>query len=118
MFKMTPRKPRQENRDLGIIAVLIIVIALLVLIIILMSFNLTKFKDEAEEEKTFDWLIDNCKCTDWEGEFSCFEGFEIKGNFCWRDKQFTLPLRGCSKFVCPEYIMELNNNTLSWERIK
>ena len=49
----------------------------------------------------WDWVKDNCDCIERERLFCGFEGFVLnEDGYCYKEKEFTNPLRGCSKYNC------------------
>ena len=85
--------------------VAIIVFVVLVTLLIVISLILKQIK-KAENERR-EWLKENCKCIEYNGERTCLEGYELKGVFCVKGKEFTNSLISCSKYKCGDSIEEV-----------
>lgn len=50
-------------------------------------------------ENEFEDLNLDCRCTEY-GKRECLEGWELKGNYCWKENLYTNPLRACRYYEC------------------
>ena len=89
-----------------IIAVLIVVLLVATFVFVMRkSPSSLAVQNEEESEKPedidWDWVKDNCNCIERERLFCGFEGFVLnEDGYCYKEKEFTNPLRGCSKYNC------------------
>jgi len=100
----------KNKNKLNMPAILLsVIIIILVLIIILLyskykPVNVSKNEGEIINE---DWLIDHCKCLEWNSALTCMPGYVLKGKACFQGDSFTNALRPCSKYSC-EYKPQVN----------
>ena len=98
---------------------IILALAVLVMVLVIVTnvenaLVANAIKEQREEEAYVDKLVDNCDCIERE-RLKCSEGFELRGNVCKRDGEWTNVLLGCSKYNCSEGIHEFNFDTEKWQ---
>ena len=55
-----------------------------------------------------EWMVENCKCVEWNGARSCIPGYELINNVCKKGNFVTNVLISCSKFKCPYGLVKVN----------
>lgn len=97
----------KNNEKKTLIVVLIIAVIVLAVISIFLFLQMGKINGDSDKP-TRAWLVDNCKCVEWNGPLSCPDGYTLKNITCWKGSAYTSVLRTCSKWKCPEYFIGLN----------
>lgn len=101
----------EEKKKLNIFAIVLsLVILILILVIISLYSQLNKSVNAPKIEGEIinqDWLIDHCKCTEWNSSLTCKPGYVLKGKVCFQGNDFTNAIRPCSKYSC-EYKPQVN----------
>ena len=94
-------KVKFKNWKLVVIVLFVVLVTLLVVISLILK-QIKKAENERRE-----WLKENCKCIEYKGKRTCFEGYELRGNFCVNGKEFTNSLISCSKYQCENFVEEV-----------
>jgi len=104
-----PKKTKLGKKNAA--AILIAVIIILVLALAYSIFYYTnKINAGYDKKPGREWLVDNCKCVEWNGTAHCFEGFELVKGFCRNGTYITNKLISCSRYKCPEYFVDFNES--------
>lgn len=101
---------KSENKN----AVTLALIAAVVILVLALAYSIfyyaSKISAGYSKNPDREWLIDNCKCVEYNGIPHCFEGFELVRGFCRNGTDITNRLISCSKYKCPEYFVEINES--------
>lgn len=103
--QVAKQQTNKKNVDYWKIVQIIVFAALLALVIIIVLLQYLEHKKEERKQ----WLIDNCKCIEWEGELSCQEGYDLEGEVCVNadEDTFTNSLISCSRYQCENFVEEV-----------
>ena len=113
MIKNRENSNDQQHSEKGIkqwLVYVLIVAFVLLLGVFVISTKKTPSSYSVQEEKKIDWkwVEENCDCIEKNNTYCGFEGFEIgEDGLCHKDKDFTNPIRGCSKYNCTGEIYEV-----------
>ena len=104
------KRIKSGNKN-AVTASLVAVIIILVLVQAYSIFYYTnKINAEYSKNPDREWLIDNCKCVEYNGIPHCLEGFELVKGVCRNGTSISNRLIACSRYKCPEYFVDINES--------
>tara|TARA_Y100000034_G_scaffold46233_1_gene56850 strand:+ start:3040 stop:3330 length:291 start_codon:yes stop_codon:yes gene_type:complete len=86
--------------------ILIFVILAIIISVVIFAKNISVANAIKEQIVYEESLVENCECIEKE-RIKCFEGYELDGRFCRKEKKVTNVLRACSKYNCSGEIHNL-----------
>lgn len=113
------RESKTKNKDQAMLIAGIIVVAIVIVgFVIKTAMNVNSVKKQEEQKIYYEWLVDNCECTEHERIF-CQEGFELSESkkICVAEGKFTNVLKGCSQYNCEEEIVNWNDENKLWSPV-
>src|SRR3989338_109476 len=104
------KSTKSENKN----AVTAVLAAVIIILVLVQAYSIFYYanKINAEYSKNPDreWLIDNCKCVEYNGIPHCLEGFELVKGVCRNGTSISNRLIACSRYKCPEYFVDINES--------
>lgn len=89
------------NKTILIIVGIFILIGIVLVIIVGKAPTPYSVQDEVIDEVDWGWIEENCDCVERDRFYCKFEGYELgRNNMCWKESNFTNPVRGCSEYNC------------------
>lgn len=113
MAKKQNQEIQEKNKKTGKILIYILAGVAVILGLLLIATNFyynDKIINEYSKNPDRDWMTNNCKCIEHNGTESCPAGFVMVDGLCTRNKEVTNKLIACSKYKCPEYIINITEN--------